>query len=641
MFSQENFNLLQLAVGNQKYIEIFIGEFHNLYSDSLSSTKLTDQTLQLGILNNEIGFFSFIALRKEQNLLDAVLVEYALRDFAQALETGKKNDLYGISERVALAKNEGFIKSVLDAFERDVSNLARRDLLKNSFISLLATAMNQEHVHIVKYLCKKCAESKDSATQKIYEEALAGDKILNMLKEHIFKKIEVRGRRNIYDLILEIASNVDNIECIEKILDLDRVKNDSQLLRESLTTVLNKTESSSVIECLLKKYGENIISELESDKIEDHAALNVLNGAVKLAKKAIDAKDIHALSSYFTIIEAGVACVPREKGLSVIKQLTPMLTEFASREYNGCGMYPINNNISDGEYEIVEDLNSKLRCLEENIADHASYKLSRSDSRKGSSPDISDDEVHKKAGNLTTEENNDTTDNQGPVKGFLSNSNDFQELNMGKTKNNKNIGINRLASPVRTKIAGLISRGSSSLREELELILKNASPKQVLQYIQDQKGGTNKNEAEEIVKSYIKNNKKDNHSKAAKEPVCSTESSDAELSSSSNTEGHSSDSGRSSGSPSGQSTPVDGGAGSATDNGAPPSPSKVSKEADKLLNNQDQPSDEPDGNQSDTSKKSARTYNIAVALLLGGGVGAAIAAPVMYFVFMLAYWKQE
>lgn len=273
LFSQENFNLLQLAVGGQKYIEVFTKKFHDLYSDSLDSIKLTDQTVQLGILNHEIGFFSFIALRKEQNLLDAVLVEYVLRDFAKTLETGKKNNLYGISETVALAKNEGFINTVLGAFERDVSNQTKQDLLKNSFITLLTTAMNQEHVHIVKYLCKKCTESKDSATQKIYEEALADDKIFNMLKGHILKKIEVRGRRDIYDLILESASNAGNISCIEKILDLDKVKNNSQFLRESLTTVLNSaigTKSSPVIERLLEKYSGNIISELESDKIKEH-----------------------------------------------------------------------------------------------------------------------------------------------------------------------------------------------------------------------------------------------------------------------------------------------------------------------------------------------------------------------------------
>lgn len=60
---------------------------------------------------------------------------------------------------------------------------------------------------------------------------------------------------------------------------------------------------------------------------------------------------------------------------------------------------------------------------------------------------------------------------------------------------------------------------------------------------------------------------------------------------------------------------VGGGAGSATDKGASPSTSHISN----------------DGKQSDAAKKSARPYNVASLLLLGGGVGCGVLALSLYY----------
>ena len=140
LFAEGNLSLLPLLVGGQKYIEAFIKKFHDV---DWIYDKLKNQVIQL-VEPNRIGFFSAIALRKEQNLLETVFVKYVLKDLEQVLKTSGPDPLYSVLETVSLVKNEEFITVVLDAFERYINEPTRdvRDLLKNSFATLLETAIN-------------------------------------------------------------------------------------------------------------------------------------------------------------------------------------------------------------------------------------------------------------------------------------------------------------------------------------------------------------------------------------------------------------------------------------------------------------------------------------------------------------------
>ncbi|MGL9726353.1 MAG: hypothetical protein ACR5KV_07255 [Wolbachia sp.] len=82
LFAKENLSLLSLLVGGQKYIEVFIGKFcdvNGIYNE------IKDQTIQLGE-SSKVDFFQAIALRKEQELLKTVLVEYVLRNLEPCIK---------------------------------------------------------------------------------------------------------------------------------------------------------------------------------------------------------------------------------------------------------------------------------------------------------------------------------------------------------------------------------------------------------------------------------------------------------------------------------------------------------------------------------------------------------------------------
>ncbi|WP_341821218.1 hypothetical protein [Wolbachia endosymbiont (group A) of Myopa testacea] len=147
LFIEENLSLLPLLVGNQKYIEAFIEKFHG--TDGIYG-RLKDQAIQL-VEPNKIDFFSVIALRKEQELLNAVFVEYVLRDFGQVLKTSKPDPLYGVLETASLIKNEEFIPIVLGAFERYINEPTKKasteELLKKSFATLLRNC-DKSRTHI-------------------------------------------------------------------------------------------------------------------------------------------------------------------------------------------------------------------------------------------------------------------------------------------------------------------------------------------------------------------------------------------------------------------------------------------------------------------------------------------------------------
>ncbi|MFP3035935.1 MAG: hypothetical protein ACEY3A_02835 [Wolbachia sp.] len=223
LFAEGNLNLLPLLVGDQKYIEAFIGKFHGV--DGIYD-KLKNQAIHLVELS-KIGFFSAIALRKEHNLLDTVFVEYVLKDLEQVLKTSGPDSMYGVLETASLVQNEEFITIVLGAFERYINEPTKKasieELLKKSFATLLETAISQEHVSVVEYLCKKCTENKGPVIQGIYKEAFADNRVIEQLNKQIIKKIISGGTNGsrkekaekIYALVLKAALDIGNVPFIE------------------------------------------------------------------------------------------------------------------------------------------------------------------------------------------------------------------------------------------------------------------------------------------------------------------------------------------------------------------------------------------------------------------------------------------
>ncbi|MFT4327645.1 MAG: hypothetical protein AB3P07_03390 [Wolbachia pipientis] len=211
LFAEGNLSLLPLLVGGQEYIKAFIEKFHSI--DEVYN-KIKDQTIQL-VEPNKIGFFSTIALRKEQELLGTVLAEPFLRDLEHVLKTSNPDPLYGVLETASLVKNEKFITIALNAFERYVDE-PTKDLLKGSFVTLLETAISQEHLPIIEYLCKRYINNKGSTS---YEQAFVDDRIIKVLNQQILKNIGARDRKKIYDLVLKTALDAGNIEFIEHLFE--------------------------------------------------------------------------------------------------------------------------------------------------------------------------------------------------------------------------------------------------------------------------------------------------------------------------------------------------------------------------------------------------------------------------------------
>ncbi|MGL9726352.1 MAG: hypothetical protein ACR5KV_07250 [Wolbachia sp.] len=61
-------------------------------------------------------------------------------------------------------------------------------------------------------MCKQYINNRDYS---IYEQAFTDDKVIKMLNQQILKKIEVRNRKEIYDLVLKTALDTGNITFIE------------------------------------------------------------------------------------------------------------------------------------------------------------------------------------------------------------------------------------------------------------------------------------------------------------------------------------------------------------------------------------------------------------------------------------------
>ncbi|WP_395462930.1 hypothetical protein [Wolbachia endosymbiont of Cantharis cryptica] len=261
-------SLLPLLIGGEKYIKALIEEFHDI--DKIYN-KLKNQAIQL-VEPNKIGFFSIIALRKEQELLNTVLVEHVLRDLEQVLKTSSPDPLYGVLETASLVQNEEFIGRILDALERYINDPVKADLLTESIATILETAISQEHVSIVEYLYKKCIDNKDRVIQIIYKEAFADNRVIEQLNKQIIRKIISDGTNGsrkekgeeIYKSVLKAASLTGNTDFITKVLDLiekdpefSSDKDRQAFLQNSLITILENAisaKSVSVMECLCKKY---------------------------------------------------------------------------------------------------------------------------------------------------------------------------------------------------------------------------------------------------------------------------------------------------------------------------------------------------------------------------------------------------
>lgn len=293
LFAEENLSLLHLIVGSQRYIEIFTEKFTDTYQ------SFKNQIIQLQ--GSEIGFFSVIAIREEQELLDKVFVnEDALQDLKEILQNNASDPVYGVLEAASLVQNEKFIKKVLDAVERDAKqNINTKTLLKKSCITLLEAAVNQERLSVVEHLCKKCSEDKNEVIQIVYTEAFADDKVIETFKKQILKSIGVRGRREVYNLMLKTASSTNNIAFMEKVLDL--VKGDKQLLRESLTTISENSSIPTTIERLQKyiNYMKDVtkFTEVPSD-------IKSGKERQKALEKCLESRISHKYSE-FQVIENG------------------------------------------------------------------------------------------------------------------------------------------------------------------------------------------------------------------------------------------------------------------------------------------------------------------------------------------------
>ncbi|MDX5518584.1 MAG: hypothetical protein O7177_03210, partial [Wolbachia endosymbiont of Andrena agilissima] len=315
----------------QEYVKAFIGRFHD--TDGIYD-KLKDQSIQLG-QSNKIGFFSVIALRKEQELLNAVFVEYVLRDFGQVLKTSKPDPLYGVLETASLIKNEEFITIVLDAFERYINELTKKasteELLKKSFATLLETAISQEHTSVIEYLCKRYTNSADRAIYDVYEQAFADDKVITILGQQILKNIGARGRKEIYDLILKTALDAGNIAFIEHLcekcakcsndvinyLDHKSKNNEFDEIYESILIALSNTESQDIIVSVLAHV--QIYQSNNKQQVVRQTIQNILRNAIKEASYGVVVPLCQHVDLKFAALQA-ICKEEFEKALPVIAE---------------------------------------------------------------------------------------------------------------------------------------------------------------------------------------------------------------------------------------------------------------------------------------------------------------------------------
>ncbi|VVC46454.1 Ankyrin repeat-containing domain, partial [Cinara cedri] len=291
LFAEENLSLLPLLIGGKQYISEFIKRFSELYQEQ----KLKEKTITVSS-GKTIGFFSVIAANKYQELLKAVLTPDALGDLKLELQKAQEDPLYGVLELAALMENQVFIEKVLESIEQDISNKSSKDnesgedelLLKRSFITLLATAVSQEHNSIVTYLCEKCTKNEDSVIQEAYKETLSDDKIIKQINKQILRNINGagKGRRSkeqkMYDTILQTALCVNNMEFVAKILDsieskpqISTIDEDGRdFLRNSLNTILEHAEGRTLIKKRMSAKPDGNVKKIYTEVYNNRKALD-------------------------------------------------------------------------------------------------------------------------------------------------------------------------------------------------------------------------------------------------------------------------------------------------------------------------------------------------------------------------------
>ncbi|WP_341819525.1 hypothetical protein [Wolbachia endosymbiont (group A) of Brachyopa scutellaris] len=381
LFAEGNLSLLPVLVGGQKYIEAFIEKFHG--TDGVYG-RLKGQAIQL-VEPNKIGFFSVIALRKEQELLETVFVEYVLRDFGQVLKTSKPNPLYGVLETASLIKNEEFITIVLGAFERYINEPTKKasteELLKKSFATLLETVVSQERISVIEYLCKRYTNSADHAIYDVYEQAFADDKVITILRQQILKNIGARGRKEIYDLILKTALGAGNIAFIERLckecaecsndvinyLDHKLKNNEFDETYKStlvaLSNVKNTNTNTNVIVNVLF-YTEKIYQNVSHEQVVRQAIRNILRNATRYSTGQEDYSLVKEVCYLYT--EEGAINVifqeecrifksSIEKRIEDLEKENKLLQSEALREYNYSYLPGIVNGLAQTAYVAYDE----------------------------------------------------------------------------------------------------------------------------------------------------------------------------------------------------------------------------------------------------------------------------------------------
>ncbi|MBC6686663.1 lipase family protein [Wolbachia pipientis] len=233
------------------------------------------------------------------------------------------------------------MKIVLDSLERYIDDQAKKDLLKKCIVTFLETAISQEHVSIVEYLCRERIEKKGSIIQEIYKEAFADEKIIEQIKNQVLKNIDSAGngrkekKQKIYDLVLQAASCTGSTDFIIKVLDL--IKNDPKFLgdtdrrtflQNSLVTILDnviREKHSSIIQNVYTNFilrlaensGVEFLTIQQKYKNACHTSINVDNSvASQLNEKEPNGGDSNLEQDEFEITDIQEEQRPGALGLN-------------------------------------------------------------------------------------------------------------------------------------------------------------------------------------------------------------------------------------------------------------------------------------------------------------------------------------
>ncbi|WP_265034720.1 MULTISPECIES: host RNA manipulator TomO [unclassified Wolbachia] len=515
LFAEENLSLLPLLVGGQKYIEAFIEKFHG--TDGVYG-RLKGQAIQL-VEPNKIDFFSATALRKEQELLNAVFVEYVLRDFGQVLKTSKPDPLYGVLETASLIKNEEFITIVLDAFERYINEPTKKasteELLKKSFATLLETAISQEHISVIEYLCKRYTNSADHAIYDVYKQAFTDDKVITILRQQILKNIGARGRKEIYDLILKTALDAGNIafiehlckecaECVNDVinyLDHKLKNNEFDEIYESILVALSNTGSQDIIISVLAhvQIYQSILNNKQ--QVVRQTIQNILSNAIKEASYGVVVPLCQHVDLKFAALQA-ICKEEFEKALPVVaEQLEKISMELSPSMTRN--EYQKNRDTLNNLYLIRSLLeSSKLinTSSKANIQTQANTQVNKRSSDNAVSPIVNVEDTSAMIGETATSSQAVDGKNNSQLSSQKSKSTDSQKVEENALAQK---GESDVLNSMRVSITGPISNNF----EEGEMG-KNSN-KQRQERIKQSKKEKKKNEQkkeEQFRETYIGNN---------------------------------------------------------------------------------------------------------------------------------------